>query len=220
MFNKTKWILAGLLVVTLLAVGVGGSVALAQGPKPPAAGGAGWMQLYWDALAKRLGIPVEKLQQAMQDARTDAANEAVKQGLLTQPRADRIAGKTAGALIAKAGQEAAAKTLGMSTTDLMTALRGRKTLLDLAREKNVDVAKLRAAIADAEKAAVDQAVKDGKLTQAQADTLKANLKPENIDLTRGRWGGAPGWAGQMKNKMMDRFGKFDKRPFDAPPFKR
>jgi len=178
------------------------------------------MQLYWDALAKRLGIPVDKLQQAMQDARKDAANEAVKQGILTQPQADRIAGNTAGALIARAGQEAAAKTLGMTTTELMTALRGRKTLLDLAREKNVDVAKLRAAIADAEKAAVDQAVKDGKLTQEQADKLKANLKPENIDLTRGRWGGAPGWSNQFKDKLKDRFGKFDQRPSNAPPFRR
>ncbi|MBM3130477.1 MAG: hypothetical protein FJ009_17845, partial [Chloroflexi bacterium] len=45
MFSKTKWILAGLLVVSLLAAGVGGSVALAQGPKPPLPDGKGWMHI-------------------------------------------------------------------------------------------------------------------------------------------------------------------------------
>ncbi|MGE5264279.1 MAG: hypothetical protein ACM3S0_12930, partial [Acidobacteriota bacterium] len=44
--------------------------------------------------------------------------------------------------------------------------------------------KLRTAIADAEKAALDQAVKDGKITQAQADSLKTNLTPDNIALNR------------------------------------
>lgn len=217
MFSKTKWLLAGLLVVTLLTVGIGGSVALAQGPTPSTPPKT-WLDLYWQVLAQKLGTTVEKLQQAMQDARKDAAAEGVKQGILTQTQADRMMGNLAGATIVNAGLEAAAKTLGMTTTELTTALRSRKTLLDLAREKNVDAMKLRTAIADAEKAAIDQAVKDGKLTQAQADKLKANLKPENIDLTRSRWGlGIPGWTSQLKDRAMDRFGK---GLFNAPPFKR
>lgn len=214
MFSKTKLILAGLLVVALLTVGIGGSVALAQGPTPSTPPKT-WMDLYWQKLAQKLGTTVEKLQQAMQDARKEAAADGVKQGLLTQPQADRITGNVARVKIANAGLEAAAKTLGMTTAELTTALRNRKTLLDLAREKNVDVTRLRTAIADAEKAAIDQAVKDGKLTQAQADKLKANLKPENIDLTRGRWGMSG--TGQFKDRMMDRFGK---APFQTPPPKR
>jgi hypothetical protein len=209
-----KWILAGLLVVTLLAAGVGSGLALAQGPTPSTPPKT-WLELYWQTLAQKLGTTVEKLQQAMQDARKEAAAEGVKQGILTQSQADRMMGNWAGATIANAGLEAAAKTLGMTTTELTTALRNRKTLLDLAREKNVDVTKLRTAIADAEKAAIDQAVKDGKLTQAQADKLKANLKPENIDLTRNRWGlGMPGWQGHLKDRFANRFGKV---PFNAPP---
>jgi len=154
------------------------------------------MELYWQTLAQKLGTTVEKLQQAMKDARKEAATEGVKQGLLTQKQADRITGATVSASIANAGLEAAAKTLGMTTDALTSALRSGKTLLDLAREKNVDVLKLRTAIADAQKAAIDQAVKEGKLTQAQADKLKANLKPENIDLVRG-WHGigqSAGWG--------------------------
>ena len=80
--------------------------------------------------------------------------------------------------------DAAAETLGMTSTDITTAMRGGKTVLDLAREKNVDETKLRTAIADAEKAALDQALQNGKVTQAQADELSAKIKPENIDLAR------------------------------------
>jgi uncharacterized protein YidB (DUF937 family) len=161
--------------------------------------------LYWQTLAQRLGLSVDRLQQTIVDARRDAINQAVQQGLLTQAQADRLLqqlqnarpgtvfdgigrGRGVGQLrdvatsIRNAGLDAAARTLGMSTNDLTSALRGGKTLLDVTREKNVDVTRLRTAIADAEKAAVDQAVKDGKLTQAQADSIKATITPENINL--------------------------------------
>jgi hypothetical protein len=199
MLGKTKLVVAGVLVLVLLAAGIGGTIAFAQGPTPT---GNTWMDMYLQTLAQKLGTTVEKLQQAMTDARKEAATQGVKQGLLTQSQADRMLGTTAGASIANAGLEAAAKTLGMSTADLTTALQS-KTLLTLAQEKNVDVTKLRTAIADAQKASIDQAVKDGKLTQAQADSLKADLKPENVDLNqrsfgwggRGALGGFDGWGG-------------------------
>ena len=208
MSNKTKFIVAGALVFVLLVTGIGGTIALAQGPTSSA---TTWVDLYLQTLAQKLGTTVEKLQQAMTDARKDAATQGVKQGLLTQAQADRMLGATANASIANAGLDAAAKALGMTSADLTTALQ-TKTLLTLAQEKNVDVTKLRTAIADAEKAAIDQAVKDGKLTQAQADTMKANLKPENVDLTRpfgfGGRGGFGGFAGP------DGFGKMGV-PFDG-----
>ncbi len=199
MLGKHKFIVAGALVLALLVLGIGGAVAFAQGPTTT---GKTWMDLYWQTLATKLGTTVEKLQAAMTDARQEAAAQGVKEGLLTQAQADRMLGTTAPGTIANAGLEAVAKTLGMSTTDLTTALR-TKTLLTLAQEKNVDVATLRAAIVDAQKAAIDQAVKDGKLTQTQADSLKANLKPENIDLNRygfgfgghGGFGMFGGWDG-------------------------
>ncbi len=208
MSGKTKFIVAGVLVFVLLAAGIGGTIVLAQGPTPtPPSGGKTWVDLYWQALAQKLGTTVEKLQQAMTDARKEAADQSVKQGLLTQAQADRMLQRTQGVgtlfgpfgrgalgsastSVAQAELDAAAKALGMTSTDLTTALQG-KTLLTLAQEKNVDVTKLRTAIADAEKAAIDQAVKDGKLTQAQADSLKANIKPENIDLNRRSFGFSP-----------------------------
>jgi hypothetical protein len=200
MLSKTQLFVVGALVVALLIAGIGATVVSAQGPMPPTSGGKTWMNLYWQTLAQKLGTTVEKLQQAMNDARTDAAKEGVKQGILTQAEADRMLGGMAGATIANAGLDAAAKALGMSSADLTTTLR-TKSLLTLAQEKKVDAAALRTAMADAQKAAIDQAVKDGTLrvTQVQADAMKANLKPENIDLNRpfgmGGRGGFPGTDG-------------------------
>lgn len=192
MKTKNKLIAAGVLVLALLVAGIGGTIALAQGPTGT---GNTLENLYLSALAQKLGTTVDKLQQAMTDARKDAASQAVKQGLITQAQADQMLqrefGQDVQAAIATARLNAAAKALGMTTTDLTTALQ-TKTLLTIANEKKVDVTVLRTAIADAEKAAIDQAVKDGKLTQAQADTMKANIKPENIDLNRFGFGGRGG----------------------------
>ncbi len=222
MTGTSKLIVAGVLVFVLFTAGVGGTIVLAQGPTPtpPAQSGRlGWAQLYLQALAQKLGITVDKLQQAQTDARKDAITQAVKQGLLTQAQADAMLNRMQNALpgtpgqradartiIANAELDAAAKTLGMTTADLTTALR-TKTLLTLAQEKNVDVTKLRTAIADAEKAALDQAVKDGKLTQAQADALKANIKPENIDLNRRSFGLLPGRFNMPDGRAPGRFGR-------------
>lgn len=203
MKNKKKLIIAGALVFALLVAGIGGTLAFAQGP---AGAGNPLQNLYLSTLAQKLGTTVDKLQQAMLDARKDSTAQAVKQGLLTQAQADQLLqrefARGVQTSIQSARLDAAAKTLGMPTSDLTTALK-TQTLLQIANAKNVDAAKLRTAIADAEKAAIDQAVKDGKLPQAQADKLKANLKPENIDLNRFGFGGANGRGGRgmMPNGM-------------------
>jgi len=150
---------------------------------------------------------VDKLQAAITGAVQDTLTQGVQKGLLTQNQANALQQRfnnlgaaglfglfgfgNAGnaqidvrASIESAGLDAAAKALGMTTADLQTALK-TQTLLQLAQQKNVDVTKLRTAIADAEKAAIDAAVKAGQLTQAQGDALKANITPNNIDLNRG-----------------------------------
>lgn len=233
MLGKRKFILAGALVLVLLVAGIGSAVVMAQGPTPTPttpstqSGAQTLNDLFWQSLAQKLGTTVEKIRQAITDARLDSINQGVKQGILTQPQADALLQRYQNALpgtlfgnrglagqlgsaysaVANAAFDAAAKALGMTTADLTTALQS-KTLLDLAREKNVDVTKLRTAIADAEKAAVDQAVKDGKLTQAQADTIKANIKPENIDLNQRYRGVGPrnGLGGLDRFDDFDRFG--------------
>jgi len=213
MSNKTKIILASALVVVLLAAGAGGAVALAQGPTPtPPGGKAGIGQLYLQSLASRLGTTLDKLQQAMKDARTDATNNAVKQGLITQAQADKMLqrqqnaqpgarGFQAGKPVERArgffgadALEAAAKALNMSPAEVTTALRGGKTLADLAKSQKVDPSTVQSAIADAEKSALDRAAKDGLISQDRANTLKSNIDPSKIDLSRpraGKFGGQP-----------------------------
>jgi ribosomal protein S20 len=95
--------------------------------------------------------------------------------------------------------DAAAKTLNMTTQDLMTQLRSGKSLADIAKDKGVDEATLKKAMLDAAKADVDTAVSNGRLTQQQADQIKSQL--DQMDLNRfleqpwfhgrGPWFGVP-----------------------------
>jgi hypothetical protein len=75
--------------------------------------------------------------------------------------------------------DAMAKALNLTPTQLFEKLHEGKTLADIAKEQGVDLAKVQEA-ANAErvqamKDAIAQAVKDGKITQAQADWLLQGL---------------------------------------------
>ena len=215
---RTKVVVAVALVMVLVLAGIAGTaVVLAQGPTPTPPNRANLAQLFWQALAGKLGISVPTLQQDITDARKDAINQAVKQGLITQAQADKMLqhlqnvpfgnpgfmrgfkqgvqrGLGQGQLRGFFGPdvlEAAASVLKMQPGDVTTGLRGGKTLADLAKQQNVDAAKVQVAIADAEKAALDRAVKDGLITQAQADQRKAQIDPTKIDLTQKSLGRGP-----------------------------
>jgi hypothetical protein len=74
-----------------------------------------------------------------------------------------------------AGIDAAAKALGMTAEELRSQLDADTTIADVAKAKGVDVQKvIDAMVADA-KTHLDQAVTDGRLTQAEADAKKADL---------------------------------------------
>jgi ribosomal protein S20 len=234
MSRKTKVFVAGALVFALLVLGVGGAVVLAQSPSPTQPGTT-LGQLFWQALASRLGITTDKLQQTVKDARTDAINNAVKQGLITQAQADRMLqrlqnppsggnpsqpGKGFGAARGFFGAnvlEAVAKVLNMNPADVTTALRGGKTLADLAKSRNVDPSKVQSAIAEAEKAALDRAVTDGLITQDRANTLKANIDPSKINLSRPFSGlGSAGRAPSNGPGGLRPFGRFGGVPKPTP----
>jgi len=106
----------------------------------------------------------------------------------------------------EAALEAAAKVLGMTADELSTQLWGGKTLAELADEAGVDLQDVRDAVeaaqVEAVRAAIQQAVEDGSITQAQADWLLQGLD-------NGYWGGrgfGPGFG-------MGRGGFFDPRGF-------
>jgi len=85
----------------------------------------------------------------------------------------------------------AAQAIGISADDLRTAIQGGKSIAQVAKDHNVDEQKVIDALVAAETTAIDQAVKDGKLTQAQADQRKANLAAHVKDGLE-RVGGGPG----------------------------
>ncbi len=69
-----------------------------------------------------------------------------------------------------------AKLTGLSADQVRTDRQAGKSFEQIAGAKNVSADKVVSAALDARKAALDAAVKDGRITQAQADTAYANMK--------------------------------------------
>jgi len=94
--------------------------------------------------------------------------------------------------------DAAAQALGMTPEQLFSELHSGKSLSDIATAKGVDLQKVYDAMnADrvaAMKASIEQAVKDGTMTQAQADWLLQGLELGFLPKGRG-FGHGFGWPG-------------------------
>ncbi len=93
----------------------------------------------------------------------------------------------------------ASQAIGISADDLRTALHVGATIAQVAKDHNVDEQKVIDALVAAETTAIDQAVKDGKLTQAQADERKAGLaahEKDEVEQPAHRGPGGPGHHGQ------------------------
>jgi hypothetical protein len=96
---------------------------------------------------------------------------------------------------------AAAKYLGLDESALRDKLGNGQSLADVAKAQNKDVQGLEDAIVASQKARLDQAVSDKKVTQSQADDMLAKLKSHVDDLVnakppdrpalRGRRGAGP-----------------------------
>lgn len=72
--------------------------------------------------------------------------------------------------------DAVAKLLGMTRQEILTERAGGKTLAEIAKEKGISEQQLIDAMLAEQQAAIEQAVKDGRITQAQADWLLARAK--------------------------------------------
>jgi hypothetical protein len=148
-------------------------------------------------------------------AGTRTADTAVQQGTLTQAQADalkaRIQAGDLGALLSGRGGpggrgeiggvkqamlDAAAKALNVTSTELQTQLRSGQTLAQLAQAHGTtEQAVVNAALAAA-KTQLDQNVASGALTQAQADTIYAQLQQQGSNLFRSR---GPGHGGRNRS---------------------
>lgn len=151
-----------------------------------------------DQLAEALGITVEELQAAREEARVAAIEQAVADGLITQEQADQLLENGIGGhgLRFGAGHDTfLADALGISIDELQAArqevrdeavaawldemvaagvtTQEQADLISARRavQEYVDVEALQAAIQAAYEEAVAQALADGAITQEQADQL-------------------------------------------------
>src|SRR4051812_48182087 len=127
----------------------------------------------------------------------------VSDGTITQQQADKVATTLAdtlpkgapgrGGFGHGAGLDAAASVIGITADELHTQLEAGKTLAQIAESKGISQDTLVDKLVAAEKAELAAAVKSGKLTQAQADDMSANLKTRITDqVTHTRPMGGPG----------------------------
>jgi hypothetical protein len=148
--------------------------------------------------AKRLNVEPSELRDALGEAEDAQLDADVKAGRLTQEQADAIKerrkdsgtvlgvgpGGPGGGLslhhrggpgigIGGPGEvtDAAAKALGISRDELFKRMRDGKTLEEIAKAEDKSFDDVKAAMKAAMKKGLDEAVKDGKLTQEQADEI-------------------------------------------------
>jgi len=213
MNRMTKTLIASLMAVVLLGSGLLGGVALAQTPTPPnppssqSAESPSPGDVFWSALAAKLNVSVDNLKAAFRDAAKAVVAQLVKDSKLTQTQADKLnqridklplkgmplpilpqrKGPTPQQRIAAAASrlmlDTAANTLGMSSSDLQGELRDGLTLAEITQQKGIDLSKLKTAMLAAANTRIDEAVKNGRLTQDKANELKAKLA-EKLDLSK------------------------------------
>jgi hypothetical protein len=195
-----KWSLLLIGAVVVLTLGLIGSIVLAQDATPEATtptqadatpesekglslglghwggfgrgfGRHGDDETWLTYLAEALGITVDELNDAQDEAYAAWLADAVEQGQLTQEQADQILAQRALKSYID-GSAILAEALGMTEDELEAAL-ADQSLTDLMVERGIDSATLQANAQAAYEAAIQQAVADGVITQAQADEILA-----------------------------------------------
>jgi len=124
----------------------------------------------------------------------------------TTPNAQSSGGKGLGFCFGAGGSwdvfDAEAKALGLTPEQFFSELHSGKTVEDIAKEKSVDLQTVqdaaKAAQTAAQKSAIEQAVKDGKLTQEQADWMLKGIDLGFMPMGRGRGRGFGFGSGGQK----------------------
>ncbi|MDP9237729.1 MAG: hypothetical protein M3P30_10135 [Chloroflexota bacterium] len=208
-----KWWVAVAGGVVLAAV-VGAGVVMAQTPAPGVTGSGVTLI---DRVAAKLGIDTTALRSAVKSSESDQIDADVQAGKLTQAQADqmkqRIANAPDGALTFGGGggpggrerlpggganPDDLAQFLGVTADQVRTELQSDgATLATVAQAHGKSRDELKAFLTEDAQSHLDQAVTDGQLTQAQADTKLADLVKDldtRIDRAMPAFGG-PGHDG-------------------------
>jgi hypothetical protein len=197
MSKQRIWAVLGIAAVITVAIGLIGSKVLAQDETPSAEpetfveeeslvisggprgfGGSGlWIHerfggdgTWLENLAEALGITVDELQAAQEQAFAATVADAVTEGTITQEQADQLLARRA--LRAYVDHQVIlASALGMTVDELEAAFDEGQSLVDLMVEKGLNSEELQAAIQTGYEAAVQRAVTEGAITQEQADQI-------------------------------------------------
>jgi hypothetical protein len=186
------------LIAFMLVVLIAG-IALAQTGDEQNQGQNGppaLLQTFLGKLAVNLGIDQGRLQEGIQQAEQQMVDEAVQQGKITPEQAEKIkarlqnnpgsfgflrkgylgAGKGKMWLAKGANLEMLAQTLGLSADELKAQLKEGKTLAAIAEQQGVPMDQVCQKMQEARIQATQQAVKEGRLTQEQADRLLQRMQ--------------------------------------------
>lgn len=120
-------------------------------------------------LADALGITIEELQAAKEQADLAAVQQVLDEGMISQNQADFISAQIKLRNYIDR-DELMAQALGVSAEELQTA-REEGTMRELMEGLELDRAEVRTAMTTAYEEAVQQAVTDGVITQEQADVV-------------------------------------------------
>jgi hypothetical protein len=136
-------------------------------------------QEYVNALAAKLGKTPAEVESALKGVQHDRVGEALRAGKITQQQADQMNQKIDQGTALPIGHYAQhgrhgewmalAQFLGVTPQDLATELRSGKSLAQVAADHGKSRDDLKMFLTNHAKAELDQAVKDGKLTQDQAN---------------------------------------------------
>ena len=161
-------------------------------------------------MAEEKGLTVAEFQEIMTEARQNALDQAVADGVITQEQADQMAAfkeqakgrrQQMGAIHGYM-EAAIAAEFDLTEEELQERHAAGETLMDLAGELGMTVEEFTAKMTAARSSALEQAVADGVITQEQADWMQQHMGPNGMMGGSGR-GGCKG--GGMRGPGMQRF---------------
>jgi hypothetical protein len=204
---KTK-VLVGSATVAAVA-GAGAAIAAGQLGDPREENEA-----VIDDAARQLNVAPSALSKALQEALVHRIDAAVAAGRLTQREGDAIKARIRsgelplffgapppGHFGGFHGLDVAASYLGLSEPELRAKLDGGKSLADVAKDQGKSVDGLVQALVDDAQKHLDEAVSQGRLTQAEERQVLDDLKQRitdfvNGDFPRGFGPGGPRFDGR------------------------
>jgi hypothetical protein len=191
--------LAVALVAVAVVAGAGGAIAATQ------LSAESESKAVIEDAAELLGVEPEELSDALKQALENRLDEAVRDGRLPEEKAERMKERLQAddsplfrgpGLAAPrfhrhgprlfAALDAAADYLDVPEGELRERLREGETLAEIARDEGKSVDGLVDALVAEKTKRLNEAVEDGRLTDAQRDRIVARLREHTTDLVNGR----------------------------------